>query len=734
MTRNNLAGRAGAWAAANQRTALFGWLAFVVLAVALGAVVGTKSPPEPDSTTGQSARAERMIREAGLQRPPAEAVFVQFRTIAWSNQALWKVMHDVTNRLKRVPEVTDLRSPVKPENADLIAWDLRSALIQFRIRGKADDATKKVVPVLEAVAAAQRAHPEMLISEYGRASVAHQLSATVGKDFRRAELTTVPLTIAILLVAFGALVAAGLPVLLAFSGVLATVGLAAAASHVFPASPDTKSVILLVGMAVGVDYSLFYIRREREERANGLPLAEALAKTASTSGQAVLVSGVTVLIAMAGMFLSGSKIFTSFAVGTMLMVAVALVGALTVLPALLARLGDRVDKGRIRFLGRAREPRLWSAVLDRVLRRPALAAGLSTALLVALAVPALGLHTKLPGVDGLSPHLQIVETQDRIQTSFGGSTQTPAEIVVRADLTAPRVKRGLAELKRDAVARNVAGTPIIVRANADKTAAVIVMPLKGNGSDAVSRHSLQMLRDHVIPTTIGRVPGVTTAVTGEAAATSDFNATMAHRMPIVFAFVLLLVFVLLLATFRSIVVPIKAVVLNLLSVGAAYGVLVLVFQHSWAEGILGFHSNGAIVSWLPMFLFVILFGLSMDYHVFILSRVKELVDGGIDTDEAVAVGIKRTASVVTSAAAVMIAVFAIFATLNVLEMKQMGVGLAAAILIDAVLIRPVLLPATMKLLGDWNWYMPRWLDWVPKVHAARRAAARALDVPAVDAA
>jgi uncharacterized membrane protein YdfJ with MMPL/SSD domain len=741
MTRNNLAGRAGAWAAANPKTALFGWLAFTAIAVTLGAAVGEKTLPESGSATRESARAERMLAQSGLQMPAEEAVFIQFKTIASDSQVLYATIGDVVNRLKRQPDVYDVTSPLERANQSLVTWDIRSAIVPFRIRGNSDDAPKKVEPILDAVASAQRAHPTLLISQFGNATSQHALDKSIVKDFRRAELTTVPLTLAILLVAFGALVAAGLPVLLAFSGVLAALGLASVASHAFPASSDMKSVILLVGMAVGIDYSLFYIRREREERANGLSRSEALLKTARTSGLAVLVSGVTVLIAMAGMFFSGSRIFTSFAVGTMLMVAVALVGSLTVLPALLSLLGDRVDRGRVRFLGRglsnAREPRLWPFVIDRVLRRPALSAALSAAALVALAVPALGLHTQLPNVADLPASAGLAETHDRIQTWYGG-VENPAVVVIQGDMTAPRVRDGVRGLQQAALSRGQMETlgtqsqPVDLRYNANRTAAVVAIPLKGKGNDATSKKALARLRNDFIPSTIGRVPGVSIAVTGPTAATADFNATMLHRMPVVFAFVLLLVFVLLLATFRSIVVPIKAVLLNLLSVGAAYGVLVAVFQHRWAEGILGFHSNGAVVSWLPMFMFVILFGLSMDYHVFILSRVKELVDDGMETEQAVAVGIKRTAGVVTSAAVVMIAVFGIFATLNVLEMKQMGVGLAAAILIDATLVRAVLLPATMKLLGEWNWYLPRWLEWLPRLHAEREAPVRMPEAPAFE--
>jgi RND superfamily putative drug exporter len=327
------------------------------------------------------------------------------------------------------------------------------------------------------------------------------------------------------------------------------------------------------------------------------------------------------------------------------------------------------------------------------------------------------MHTQLPSFTDLPKSIGIVKTYDRIQAAFPGA-QTPADVVVRADdVTAPAVRKAIAALERRALASGRMSQPIQTRINAEHTVATISIPLQGDGNNDASKRALATLRDEVVPATLGQTAGVEVAVAGQTAGTSDFNETMKSHMPLVFGFVLALVFLLLLATFRSIVIPVKAVLLNLLSVGAAYGVLVAIFQHRWAEGVLGFHSNGAIATWLPLFLFVILFGLSMDYHVFILSRVKELVDAGMETGEAVATGIKRTASVVTSAAVVMVAVFAIFATLRTLDMKQMGVGLAVAILIDATIIRAVLLPATMKLLGDWNWYLPSWLEWLPRLDA-----------------
>ncbi|NUR76190.1 MAG: MMPL family transporter [Thermoleophilia bacterium] len=728
MKLNNLAGRVGGWAAANPKDAIFGWIAFVAIAVALGAHFGTKPMPQRESTTGESARADQILSRVGLRPPIEEAVLVQITRLHTPTVELYKAVRDATDKLQSIDDVRKLRSPLDPRNPNLIAWDLRSALITFRVRGNPDQAAKRMEPILTTVAKVQKRHPKVYVAEFGKASSDHALEKSIGKDFKRAEISTVPLTIAILLIAFGAMVAAGLPVLLAFSGVLATLGLAGLASHIFPMAGDAKSVILLVGMAVGIDYSLFYIRREREERARGYSRREALLRTSATSGHTVLISGLTVLIAMSGMFCSGSEIFTSFAVGTMIMVAVAILGSVTVLPAMLSMLGDRVNKGRIRFLHRGRattgEAPIWTYVLDRVLRRPALSAALAASVLLALSLPALNLHTQFPGFSDLPSSLGFAKTHDRIQTAFGDvqyvGEQTPAVVAVHAkNIKDQRVHDAIAALQRVAVATGQMSEPTNVRIDSRKRVAAVSIQLKGDGNDTASKRALETLRTRVIPATVGKIPGVTADVTGATAATVDFNHTMTRHMPLVFGFALVLVFILLLVTFRSIVVPIKAVVLNLLSVSAAYGVLVLVFQHRWAEGIIGFRSNGAIVSWLPMFLFVILFGISMDYHVFILTRIRELVDGGMDTEAAVAEGIKKSASVVTSAASVMVGVFAIFATLNVLEMKQMGIGLGTAILLDATVIRAVLLPATMKLLGDWNWYFPSWLEWIPRVRTER---------------
>jgi RND superfamily putative drug exporter len=471
---------------------------------------------------------------------------------------------------------------------------------------------------------------------------------------------------------------------------------------------------------------MFYLRREREERARGKEERAALEAAAATSGRAVLVSGVTVAIAMAGMFLAGASTFTSFAAGTITVVAIAVAGSLTVLPAVLSKLGDRVNKGRIPFLTPpgervTRESRVWSAILDRVLRRPATAAILSTAFLLFLALPVLNLKMAVPGIETLPKDLEVIRTYDRIEAAFPGN-QIPAEVVIeRGDASDVGLTIGVHNLRERVEASELVEPPVTVQFSSDHSVALVNVPIVGDGTNEASYDALAEVRDEIIPATVGQQPGLEANVTGFTAGSNDFNELMETRVPIVFAFVLGLAFLLLLATFRSIVIPIKAILLNLLSVGAAYGVVVWIFQEGNLESLLGFESTGAVTSWLPLFLFVLLFGLSMDYHVFILSRVREAYDMGMSTADAVGQGIKSTASVVTAAAAVMIAVFAIFATLSAVEFKQFGVGLAAAVLIDATIIRGVLLPAAMKLLGDWNWYLPRSLDWLPRIGIGERA-------------
>ncbi len=717
MTGSNLAGRAGRWSAAHWKTAAFGWLAFAVLAVVVWQVVGAKEMKPWAISNGESRRAEQMLDEANFRIPARESVLVQSRTATVGDPAFVAAVAVLVQTLSGQENVTNIVSPVDHPRAGLVSRDRHSALVQFDVKGKAEDASDKIAPILAAVEEAQAGNPSVIIEEFGAASADQQLSKRFEHDMSRAEYTSVPLTIAILLGAFGALVAAGLPVLLALSAVLAATGLNALASHAIPTDQQTLSaIILMIGMAVGIDYSLFYLRREREERHRGRSPHDALLHTARTSGQAVLVSGATVLIAMAGMFVSGNSLFSTIGLGTMIVVLAAMVGSLTVLPSILHRLGDRVDMVRIPlFRGQPRDDGPWGRVIGAVLRRPVTAVVFSGGALVLLALPAVGMHTKLPNLTDLPHDLKIVRTYERIQAAFPGS-QTPAQVVVKADnVDTPQLRHAYDLFRQRALATGELFAPFTVTLNPDKTVARIDFAIAGDGDNEASVRAMHTLRDTVIPPIARTLPGVETAVTGVTAGTYDFNHQMRARLPFVFLFVLGLAFILLLLTFRSLVIAATAVVLNLLSVGAAYGILVAVFQHGWGAGLFGFQTNGAVVSWLPLFLFVVLFGLSMDYHVFILSRVKELHDDGEATQEAVRLAITRTAGTVTSAAIIMVAVFGLFATLSLIMMQQMGFGLAVAVLIDATIIRAVLLPATMKLLGEWNWYLPTWLEWLPSL-------------------
>jgi uncharacterized membrane protein YdfJ with MMPL/SSD domain len=708
--RRNLAARMGRWSAAHWKKATFGWLVFVVVALALGGMVGMKNIDQNKPGPGQSGRMDRIL-DAGFKQPARENVLIQSRTYRAGDPAFKAAIAEVAARVSKMADVRNVRRGPT-------AKDGRAALVEFDIRADKAKAVDKIRPVLDTVAAAQRAHPGFVIGEFGDASAQKGVDTAYGHDLGKAGVLSLPITLLILVVAFGALVAAGIPLLLALTAIVATFGLLALPSHVLPVAMQAPAMVLLIGLAVGVDYSMFYLKRERQERAAGRSAEAALAAAAATSGRSVLVSGLTVMAAMAGMFLTGDQTFASLAVATILVVAVAVLGSLTVLPALLSRLGDKVDRARVPLIGGSRrgnnEGRFWGAIVDRVLRRPALSAALAAGLLLALAAPALQLHLAPQGVESFPQSLEVIKTYKRMQHAFPGKA-LPANVVVKApSVQTPAMQKAIAQLERRALASGRAFEPITVDVNKDGTVANISIPIAGNGTDAASNAAFNTLQDTLVPQTVGAVPNTEAGVTGQTAAWKDQASELKSNLVPVVAFVLLLAFGLMLVAFRSLVVAVKAILLNLLSVAAAYGVLVLVFQHGLGKGLLGVSSANGIEAVVPLLLFVILFGLSMDYHVFILSRIRETFDGGATMDEAVAHGIKSTAGVVTSAAIVMVSVFAVFGTLSMPFFKQFGVGLAAAILIDATIVRAVLLPATMKLLGDWNWYLPRWLQWLPQ--------------------
>jgi len=704
----------GRWSTRHPWQAIGLWLVFVITAVGASAVTGTKSLQS--GTVGESARGYALIDQYHPGGPDEQRDygFVHSDSLAASTPAFRAAVADVRGRMETV-----LGTPV----TTTVSRDKHSVLLTAT-------ATQEFGGPLEtSLSVAAAAHPGFTIGGDGPGHGSNSSS-----DLTRAERLALPVTLLVLLIAFGALVAALVPMLLGLTAVIATFGLLGPISQLAPLDDSVKTVVLLIGMAVGVDYALFYVIRSREERERGAPSHEALERTARTSGRTVVIAGVTVIIAMAGQFIIGSAIFTGIAAGTIAVVACAVAGSVTVLPAVLELLGPRIDAGRIPFLphlSTAQDSRFWPAVVDRVLRRPVVSVLVAGGLLVALAVPALGMKIAEPDSDALKSSSRT-PAATMLHAAFPGTSQPALLVVVSPPNESARVRKGLTRLERMAAAEGIAHPPFRTGRSPDGRATLVQLPLTGLGDNAASRNAVHALRGRLIPATLGGIPGVETAVTGATAEDVDFTHQVKHGMPYVIAFVLTLAFLVLLVAFRSIVVPLKAIALNLLSVAAAYGVLVLVFQHHWAESLLGFQSNGSIIAWLPLFLFVILFGLSMDYHVFILSRIRESVDDGLPTEQAVRYGIARTAGVVTSAALVMVGVFSIFGTLSALDVKEAGVGLATAVLIDATIVRGVLLPASMTLLGDWNWYLPRWLQWLPRasVHGPQAERVEAPALPA----
>ncbi|WP_051950802.1 MMPL family transporter [Actinacidiphila yeochonensis] len=724
-----IAAAMGGWSARHRWAAVGGWLLFVVLVVVAGQAAGRHDIDEAKGTPGEVTQAATILDDAGLKDPASEMVLVQTAKGTVTDPGVRSAVGDVVTAVRATGQATAIRSPY---DSGAVSADHRSALVRFDMRGAADDAGDRVSPVLDAVAKVRDAHPGLKIEEFGDASGAHASDNAFGSDFKTAEFSAVPVALAILLVAFGALVAALLPVVLAMTAFVAASGVVALVSRLVPMSDDANSVMLLVGLAVGVDYCLFYLRREREERAAGHDPETALRIASATSGRSILISGITVIVAMAAMLFTGIGDFKAMGVSTMIVVAIAMFGSVTVLPALLSLLGERVEKGRLPLAarrarrraeraartGRSRQrqegSRVWRAVLRPVLARPLASVVLAGGVLAALAVPAFSMHTANLSLDQeLGTKLPVIRAYEDISRAFPGGPQ-PAEVVVKADaITSPSVSQAIKEFDARAVSSGASKGPVTVTVHAAQNVARIDVPLAGGSDHAKAEADLRLLRDEVRPATLGAVPGLSAPISGDTAESMDFAHKISSSVVPVFAFVTVFAFLLMLLSFRSPAIALTSVVLNLLSVGAAYGVLTLVFQHGFGASLVGATGTGAVEAWLPLFLFVILFGLSMDYHVFVVSRIREARMRGLSTRAAIQQGVTTTAGVVTSAAVIMVAVFAIFGTLSMQSMKQMGMGLAFAVLIDATLIRGVLLPAVMALLGERNWHLPHWMRRLP---------------------
>ncbi|MFN8076498.1 MAG: MMPL family transporter [Kineosporiaceae bacterium] len=701
--------RIAAWSIRHRRVVLLGWIALVVLAVAVGGFAsGTTAPAR---SPGEAGRAEQALADAGREAPAREQVLV--RRAAGTGDAVRdaqvrQALGELATALRALPgSATSVRTAL--EDPGLLSPDGHAALATFEVVG--DDPDEAVVPAQAAVAKVARAHPDLVVVQAGDASVDKAIGDQVGADLSRAERTSLPLTLAILVLVFGSLVAAGLPVLLAAGCVAAAVSLLSVPGRWLPLDDSTTSVVVLVGMAVGVDYCLFYLRREREERALGRSGPDALRVATATSGRAVVTAGLTVAGSLAGLLLTGIDIFAVMALGTMTVVGLSVLAAVTALPAALSLLGDRVEALRVPWWGSRRRTasrsRFWGAVVRRVVRRPRIAALLAATLLGALAAVGVGLPTGAPPLSLLAEGTPVAPGVSELARAFPGQAAS-ATVVVHGEGATGAAGTAALDRLRTAVSGRPSTFPAAPSARPGTGGGLLVVdvPLAGSGSDATSVAALDTLRTAVLPAALAGT-SLRADVGGQTASDVDFDRTLQRSQWWVVGFVGLLALVLLVRAFGSPLLALAAIGLTGASVAASYGVLSLVFEHGLLQA-WGVPSYGAVVSWLPLFMFVLLFGLTMDYQVFLISRIREARDGR-PVREAVVTGIGRSAGVVTSAAVIMVSVFSIFALLDFAPMAMFGIGMAVAVALDATLIRGVLLPAVLVLLGERAWQVPAWL-------------------------
>ncbi len=750
--------RMAMWSARHRRAVLLTWVLIVV--VGLGAC--TMVPADTDiemEAPGESGEALHLFQERFDVEERGAQEFVVFshpsltvddpayeETVEGLMADLTGLVTEETTVVRGTSVVSDKRmvsgttthydigapreaSPFVAQNES--GGDVTFAIVH--LEGELEDAVDNIDPVLDAVAEAEAASDGFEILIGGDASRAKQVTEIVEEDFSRALFLNLPVTFLILILAFGAVVAASVPLALAFAAIITANGILAIVSQAYPLSMEYTEMVLLMGLATGIDYALFVVTRYRRERRAGRSKEEALQVASGTSGKAVVFAGTTVVLAIGGMFVVDNVVFRSLALAAIVAVALAVIISVTLLPALLAMLGDNVNRLSVPLLRRAggEGGGVWGFITDRVLAQPAIIGTVTVVALLVVAAPLITLNLGFNGARSDSDDVEAKKAVLALEDNFTIGLLQPAWVLVDAgekeNVFAADIQASAADLVRlvglESVTPQSSNNPYGAVAekpdfNDAGDTEVIFIPLNADFGEDKAIDAVNHLRDDLVPAAF-EDSSAEALVTGATAFNIDFRDMIIARTPFVFAFVLGLAFIILLVMFRSIVIPIKAIILNLLSVGAAYGVLVLVFQEGWLlEGILDFEATGIIESWLPLFLFAILFGLSMDYHMFVLSRIKEAYEKGMSNEESVSVGIKATAATITSAAAIMVAVFSIFAFMRLMGMKQFGLGLGVAVLIDATVIRSILLPASMKLLGDLNWYLPSWLEWIPRIKMA----------------
>ena len=751
--------RIAAWSVRHRWRVLAAWLAVIFAAVAASSLVAAdtdiemKAPGEAGRAlelfdqrfgTGEQSTREvvvfshpSMTVDDPVYRRQVEGLMADLRALRTTETEVLGQTSVTSSRRVVSGTLTAFDVPLPREESPFVATRDGAGDVTFAIVtlvGDAREAEQHVGAVIDTVD--ELSGTEGFDARIGgAASIAAQSTEIINEDMGFAMTLNLPITLLLLLLAFGAVVAALIPLALGIAAIITASGILALVSQAYPLSEIYIEMVLLMGLATGIDYALFVITRFRSERAAGHAKDQAIVIASGTSGKAVVFAGVTVLLAITGMFLVNDVIFSSLALSAIVVVALAVLMSISLLPALLAIAGDRIDRGRIPFLRRrgAGEGGVWSVVTDYVLRRPAIVTAVTLAALLALASPIFLFHLGFNGNKALPDAVKAKKALLALEENFTLGLTSPALVVVDAgrneNVFSDEIQAGTRRFTRLVESETTSpenrdapyGSPVQTEVNDGGDTMLIRVPINADTGEDAAIDAVEHLRADLLPAAFADTPA-NVLVTGETAGSIDFKANILAKTPAVFAFVLGLTFLVLLVAFRSIVIPVKAILLNALSVGAAYGLLVLVFQKGFAlEGVLSFEATGIIESWLPLFLFSILFGLSMDYHMFVMGRIKEAHEKGADTDEAISEGVKHTAGTITSAASIMVAVALIFAFTRNIGLKQFGFGLAAAIFIDATVIRSVLLPASMKLLGPANWYLPRWLQWLPRIRMEESA-------------
>ncbi len=717
------------------------WLtvgAWIVLLVAGGFLaMGVGDVLTTDQSTAvefESDKADRLIEER-LREPqlPTEQVIVQSDTLTADDAAYRAFVDALVGDIRSLDAsaIGDVISFYETDEASLVSDDRTTMLIPVGVLGDEEESAEVLRDRLN-----ERDNVGFTVVAVGEGSIGLTFTEISEADLQTAEIFGLPVALIILAVVFGALVAAGIPIIMALLSIVIGVGVTAVVGMQFELSIFVVNMITMMGLAVGIDYTLFIVERVREERRLGASTADAIAIAGGTANRAVLFSGVTVIVALAGLLIVPDSIFRSLAAGAIIVVVVAILAALTLLPAVLQLLGDRVNWLTLPLVGRKKNASedggFWSAIAHIVMRHPAISVMAAVALLVGASLPYFTIELGFAGVSTLPSDTEAFQAFAILEDKFSGGVIEPAEIVVAADdVAVPAVQAGIDEL-RSALAGDARFGDVTTETSEGNDLALLSVTVQGDPESDAAHDAIAQLRDDYIPAAFAGVDAEV-LVTGDTAGTEDYFALINQYTPIVFAFVLGMSFLVLLVVFRSIVVPVKAMIMNLLSVGAAYGLLVLVFQHGVGNELLGFRAVDRIEAWVPLFLFAVLFGLSMDYHVFLLSRIRERFDETGDNRDAIAFGVRSTASIITGAALIMVAVFAGFAMGEMSAFQQMGFGLGAAVVIDATIVRSVLVPASMVLLGDRNWYLPSWLRWLPEIQveskAKREAAAARREAP-----